>query len=107
MEKLLERLQELLQLEFVYEADGTLIDDHDHAMDVPIEPGQITLPSGHRTVLVELARRGDVGGLREEAEKLAQSDARYTRFAETIKTLAERFQVNQIRRILKATREEP
>ena len=107
MEKLLECLRGLLDLEFVFETDESVFDDHDPTKDVLSDSDQITLPSEHGAVLTELARRGDVKGLREEADKLAQSDARYVAFAKTIQSLAEQFKVNKIRTILKTMRHRP
>lgn len=62
------------------------------------------LPAEQWESLAELARRGDIKDLRERAEQLSQLDERYQPFANELQTLAERFQIKQIRRLLEATR---
>ena len=107
MEKLLKSLQRLLELELVLEDDLPAIESCGHAHSAPHGTGlnQIVLPPEYRTALIELARRGDVKGLCNQAVKLQQFDMRYKAFAETLKILEERFQVKKNRRILEATRE--
>jgi hypothetical protein len=53
--------------------------------------------------LTDLAMRGDIKGLREQAELLAQrSDGDYAPFAQELTTLAQGFQVNKICEMLTA-----
>jgi hypothetical protein len=50
-------------------------------------------------LLQEMARAGDVGGLEEQLIDL-EKNPRYQVFAEKLKTLAEQFQIQQIRDLL-------
>jgi hypothetical protein len=55
---------------------------------------------------MELARRGDIRHLREQAEELSQLDKPYGPFAAELRTLAEGFQVKKIRQLLATIRHE-
>lgn len=54
--------------------------------------------------LIELARRGDIKHILEEADRLERDDASYARFAAEIRQLASRFQVKKISEFLTGMR---
>ncbi len=103
VEKLLDLLHKHLNLKRICAGE-----DSDRAPNAlaPAQPDRIVLPAEQWEVLRELARRGDVKHLREQATGLAQLDARYAPFAAQLHTLAEGFQMKKIRQLLNATQHE-
>ncbi len=104
LEKLLGILCHRLGLELVVEADGN---EYAPRQECETPPEQTVLPSEQREALIELAKRGDIKRLREQAMRLVQLHQRYAPFAEALCTLAERFQIKKIRQLLETTQNEP
>ncbi len=100
LSKLLNLLHRYLNLELVYVADETKVEGAS-LQTSSHEP--VVLPTTHWRVLTELAKRGDIRNLREQAEQLAQLDTRYTPFAQQLCTMADGFQVKKIRAFLAKT----
>lgn len=73
----------------------------DVVIEAPIStPKQMIVPSQNvLNLLQEMARAGDVGGLEEQLVDLEKNPL-YQIFAEKLKTLAEQFQIQQIRDLL-------
>ncbi len=76
----------------------------------PEEPVEEENDDGDRVIpesemleaLYQLAEMGDIRGLRVEISRLGDSDDRYAWFCGEVGTLAKRFQINQIRELLKS-----
>lgn len=98
-ERLLNLLSRYLGVQLMFKGEQML----GHSRAEPSAPPTV-LPLEHWENLTELAKRGDIGNLREHALQLSQLDERYKSFADELRTLADRFQVKQIRRLLEATR---
>jgi signal transduction histidine kinase/DNA-binding NarL/FixJ family response regulator len=91
-EILLAKLQEQLQLEWIYESSKPIGD-----RTVTETTTEIMPPS--REILQHLAQlveEGDLFNLQEEAHKLAQSQPQYAAFAEAIIQMAESFQAKKL-----------
>ena len=96
-EELLEKLQKLLCLEWVYEQKeelGTLRHDGSPGEIVPPPPEELAR-------LYDLAKRGRVKAIEEQAEKIAQLDDKFAAFAHEIRTLAQGFQSKKIQDFIK------
>ncbi len=93
--KLLDLLSHYLGVELIFEAD------QGEAESMPRHrSNSVILPTNRWNILMELAKRGDIGHLREQAEQLSQLDEHYGPFTEELRTLAEGFQVKKIRQLL-------
>ena len=57
-------------------------------------------PPEEAAVLYELASKGDVVGLRERAQALMASDAKYEPFAQGVLDLAARFKMKAVRQFV-------
>lgn len=101
LEALLELLQRYLELEPFF-ASTVRASPADRNQQ-PIAP-VFSLPRDRWQLLTELARRGDIQQLREQAQWLQESDSRYGPFAAELGALAERFQIRRIRTLLASTR---
>ncbi len=96
-EELLEKLQKLLCLEWVYEQKeelGTLRHDASPMAIAPPPPEELAR-------LYDLAKRGRVKAIEEQAEKIAQLDDKFAAFAHEIRTLAQGFQCKKIQDFIK------
>jgi CheY-like chemotaxis protein len=98
--KLLELLHRYLKLELIFATDES---EAESAQPQGNEDGPVVLPTKRWKILVELAKRGDIRNLREQAEQLSQLDTRYTPFAQELCAMADGFQVKKIRQILAGT----
>ena len=97
VEELLEKLQKLLCLEWVYEQKeelGTLRHDGSPGAIAPPPPEELAR-------LYDLAKRGRVKAIEEQAEKIAQLDDKFAAFAHEIRTLAQGFQSKKIQDFIK------
>ncbi|MBN1890266.1 MAG: response regulator [Thermoflexales bacterium] len=86
--QLMALLQEHLHLEWRYEGAP--------AQAVPLPAEFVAPPQAELAALYELARVGDMRGIRAWAERLAQQDAVYQPFADKLQSLALAFQKKQI-----------
>jgi DNA-binding NarL/FixJ family response regulator len=124
-QQLLEKLRVYLGLEWVYDdwgltrvADAELrIADGDwegaKSNEQSINPKSqienpklVAPPPEEIAVLLDLAKRGNLKRIGEQAARLEQLDERFVPFAAQIRQLAEGFQVKQIREFLKPYRSE-
>jgi CheY-like chemotaxis protein len=97
LSKLLDLLSHHLELELVFEAD---IPKANPVVSYRSQP--VVLPADLWNTLMELAKRGDIRKLRQQAEQLPELDARYGPFAEELHHLAESFQIKKILQIISA-----
>ncbi len=98
LEKLADLLRLHLGLEWIYGREDP------RAQETGPQPSLFLLPEPERTILLDLARRGDIKGILAEAGRLEQADPRYAAFLQEVRTLAEDFKVKQLCRFLDATK---
>ncbi len=113
---LLERLRVHLELEWVYDdwgleqaavgvadRDSEGVKSNEHALNsetrIPT-PKLIAPPPEDIAVLLDLAMRGNIRGIDEQAARLEQLDAQFVPFASELRQLAQDFQIKQIREFL-------
>lgn len=94
----LERLRVHLNLTWLYE-EKTVVSTSPAESTVPIEVPPAALTSAQVADLLELARRGDVWGIRDYLEELANTDTLAT-FARYLHQLAEQYEFEKICQIL-------
>ena len=114
---LLEQLGVYLGLEWVYddwgleqaavgvaERDSEGVKSNEHALnsETPIPtPKLIAPPPEDIAILLDLAMRGNIRGIDEQAARLEQLDDQFVPFASELRQLAQDFQIKQIREFLK------
>ncbi len=92
-DRLLEQLQHLLGLEWLYQ---------EQTQDETGQPAQYVLPPPETLeALLEVVMGGDVQELREHLAALAQADEKFQPFVNDLQQLAQGFQLNRIRDLLK------
>lgn len=102
-EGLLEMLESLLDLEWIYEENEP---ERSVNTDDPSQLGEATAtqvvpPSAdHLTSLYALAKKGDLDGVLLEAESLERSGRQYLPFARELRRLAEGFEVKQLQNFI-------
>jgi PAS domain S-box-containing protein len=104
--ELLERLQVHLGLEWVYEQQdevGRMKDENAsvHTSNFTLQTSMIAPPSEELAALFDLAMRGNIRGILEEATKLEQLDPQFVPFATELRQLAKGFQEKRIREFIK------
>jgi PAS domain S-box-containing protein len=77
---------------------NSLSDEHECSTQTP---KLVAPPPEELAVLVDLAMRGNLRRIGEQAARLEQLDERFVRFASELRQLAQGFQVKQIREFLK------
>ncbi len=97
----LERLEELLRihlgLEWVYEEEPP----PPQPPTAPETPGaMVAPPASELAVLLDLSKRGNIRGITELGERLAQSNAAYAPFAAELRHLARGFKLREIRELV-------
>jgi PAS domain S-box-containing protein len=97
LSKLLDLLSHHLDLELVFEADIPKANPV-----VSYQSQSVVLPADLWSTLMELAKRGDIRKLRQQAEQLPELDARYGPFAEELHHLVESFQIKKILQLISA-----
>ncbi len=107
-ENLLELLRIHLGLEWVYEADelnvGRLKVESSNLQPSNLQPSTVELmapPASEMAALFELARRGDISDIIEQATKIEQLDNKYVPFATELRKLGKSFQLKKIREFIK------
>ncbi|NEP60555.1 MAG: response regulator [Symploca sp. SIO2G7] len=105
VEDLFIKIQDYLELSWVYNSSKELANQ---PLEAEADSGQgievnaiIPPPREELTVLYDLARKGLIDSLIEQAEKLKALDEQYLTFAQEIQDLAQGFQLKTIRKILK------
>lgn len=91
-EELLQQLQQLLKLEWVYEIAATAPADQPAEPVVMIPPAKEVLQQ-----LLNLVQDGDTQGIIEMAQQLPASDATLTPFAQNLSQLASGFQLKPLK----------
>ncbi|MBD2209496.1 response regulator [Nostoc linckia FACHB-104] len=107
MEDLFLKLQQYLQVEWIYES----LQSKATVAVIPVNPQiavneLIVIPPGEVEQLFELAMRGNIKGIREQAEKLKQLDEKFIPFAQELLQLAKSFQIDKIKEFIQIYRGE-
>ncbi len=99
-EILLEMLQSLLNLEWIYEGEENNTDDN--SSEVLAENStEIAIPDEDTIVhLYSLAKKGDLDEVLAQADQLEQQDKKYAIFLKQLRELAEGFQVKQLQNFI-------
>lgn len=105
MEDLFLKLQQYLQVEWIYES----LQLKETVEVIPVNPQisfneLIAIPSEELEQLFELAMRGNIKGIREQAEKLKQLDEKFIPFAQELLQLAKSFQIDKIKEFIQIYR---
>ena len=90
--ELLDKIGNHLNLEWIYEEEDSQADDK-----APL----IAPPSEALTALYDFAQKGQILGLKEEVEKLAEMGETYTSFVSQVKTMVNGFQLDELCDFLK------
>ena len=102
---LLDKIRDYLGLSWIYQkTDQLSIKKSEFVADSlrEIQSKEFLPPSIEElNILYDLARKGLIDRLIEESERLKTIDRQYLSFAEEIQTLAQGFQINEIRRFIK------
>ncbi|MEH2142000.1 response regulator [Nostoc sp.] len=105
-DKLFEKLQNHLQVEWIYKSPQR---EEKVGETQILETNGVTLkliaPSPEEIEqLFDLAMRGNIRGIRDQAEKLKQVDENLTPFAEQLQQLAKTFQIEKVREFIRLYR---
>ena len=100
LEVLLQQIQKSLDLEWIYDKQ---LDERTTTVDgaTGAWPDLVGPPLEEATRLFELALKGDVKRIKEKVAHLEQLDEKYQPFAAELRELARRYQIKQIRNLLK------
>lgn len=101
LEKLTDLLRLHLGLEWIYSREDP------RAQETGPQPSPFLLPEPERTILLDLARRGDIKKILTEADRLEQADPRYAPFIQEVRALAEGFKVKRLCQFLEAAKTPP
>ncbi|MDZ7959249.1 MAG: ATP-binding protein [Aulosira sp. DedQUE10] len=105
MEDLFLKLQHYLQIEWIYESLQEKQTLEVTSVNPKILDNQlIVIPPEEVEQLFELAMRGNIKGIREQAEKLKQLDEKFIPFAQELLQLAKSFQIDKIREFIQVYR---
>jgi len=103
-QELLEKIGYHLELSWVYQKTDELpnqppqAETHSSAIDKEVI---IPPPRAELHILYDLARKGWIDSLSEQAERLKARDKQYLPFAQELKNLAQEFQIKKIREFIK------
>ncbi len=106
LERLLDLLRAHLGLQLIYKEevlDRGLVPEGEARVPEP----RIVPPAAELASLLDFARRGHIKQILEGAQHLEDLDARYAPFLAEIRSLAERFQVKKLCRVLEEARPDP
>ncbi|WP_392534260.1 response regulator [Nostoc sp. C117] len=113
VDELFQKLQKHLQFEWIYdfpqsqqgvnEAQNLKVTSVDSSV---AESGLIAPPLEEIEKLFELAMRGNIKGIREQAQKLKLLDEKFILFAEQLEQFAKSFQIQKIREFIQPYRGE-
>ena len=93
VDELLEKLGYYLNLEWIYEKT----EEETNESSLPIVGPSIEIAK----ILYELALTGDIDAISEQAEELKNQDDKYIPFANELQQLADEFEVEQLRKLIK------
>ncbi|MBW4465526.1 MAG: response regulator [Pegethrix bostrychoides GSE-TBD4-15B] len=100
VEKLLELLQELLRIEWVYERKSVDKSERSGSLDQSQMNEVIPPPAAELFTLYDLSRKGLISGVFKEVERIEQLNADYRGFTEQVRKFAKNFQIKQLREFL-------
>jgi hypothetical protein len=89
VQKLFTLLKEHLRLQWVYEAGEEEAKSQIPAVD---EAALVAPPAAEMAALHELAKLGDMRGIRKQAERIEKMDSRYKPFADKLREFARGFE---------------
>ncbi|MDM8541430.1 ATP-binding protein [Desulfococcaceae bacterium HSG9] len=95
VDELLEKLQKLLSLEWLYKDTQSGTDESENTVSSPEPPDAEDLKT-----LIQLANVGDIRSIRNFTAKLEQSKQHLRPFAAQLNMLAQQFQIDKIRKLL-------
>ncbi len=93
---LLEILQHQLQLEWIYESPPAYEDTSIHATCAQSEAALVPPPAESLHRLADLMKRGNLGGIKQEANALKEQGPHLVPFAQNLLDLANSFQINKL-----------
>ncbi len=96
LEELTDLLRRHLGLEWIYDQEDS------RAQEIEAPPSPLPLPESERTILLDLARRGDIKRILATADRLTQDDPRYAPVLHEVRMLAKGCEVKRLRRLLEA-----
>ncbi|MGQ4648193.1 response regulator [Lyngbya aestuarii] len=110
IDELLKYLKFYLKMEWIYQESDELNIENYASQTTAMEQEQtatevIAPPSEELAVLFDLAMRGNMNGIIEQARKLEQLDTQFVPFALQLRQLAKKFQIRRIRELIKHYRE--
>jgi CheY-like chemotaxis protein len=94
--RLLEQIATLLKLQWTYKPDTTLVAHSDSDTDGPV----VAPPGPEMEALLYLARMGDMREIQLWAQRIGELDKRYRPFAHQLSQLAQRYQSQEILRLV-------
>ena len=94
-DELLEKLQRLLSLEWIYKDTQSGAGEYDNTASPPVPPDAEDLKT-----LIQFASVGDIRSIRRFAGKLEKAEQRLRPFAAQLSQLAQQFQIDKIRKLL-------
>jgi len=95
VDELLEKLQRLLSLEWLYKEVKSVTDEYENTASLQELPD----PEDLKT-LIQFAGVGDISSIRRYADKLEKSQPRLRPFVRQLNLLAQQFQIDKIRKLL-------
>ena len=107
-ERLLEMIEVHLEVEWIYEQISPTTLPHQETVNQDLEKKYPSLPSsslvippkGELTLLLDLAKRGNIALILERAALLEELNSQYLPFAEVLRQLGESFQERKIREFI-------
>ncbi len=99
-EALLDSLQRLLQLEWIYEQSAPLPAENQDANNSPKTDELIPPPAAELSLLYDLSRKGLMNSLLKEADRIEQLNHDYSLFIQQVRKFAKNFQVKQLKEFL-------
>jgi signal transduction histidine kinase/FixJ family two-component response regulator len=104
--QLLQKLQKHLELEWIYQQSPQQINENHKRETIPqykyVPDTKLILPPPEIIdSLFDLAMKGNIKGILEEAKKIEQLDSKYIKFSTQIQELAKSFKVKQIQKFLR------
>jgi signal transduction histidine kinase len=101
LEKLLYLLQTYLQLAWIYEEEAENIDTTPPQTD-ELPTLEVGPSSEVARLIYDLGMRGDIGGIREQADQLEQAEPELAPFAKELRRLAKSYQDDKICQLVEA-----
>ena len=106
VDKLLELIKVYLKLEWIYQSSPSIVFSSDKKSgnkeeDINLVGDSIVAPPAEElAILLELAKRGNIAGILEQAAKIEGLTPQYLSFTKLIRQLAENFQEKKLRQFI-------